>query len=78
MARNFSTDNVRGVRDKYHVWLKRNLAECRLNMHYLYMGLPLGKPSYKKNGKKADNVCFGRPTPPKGVKSEHLLSEKNA
>ena len=23
----------------------------------------LGKPSYKKNGKKADNVRFGRPPP---------------
>ena len=34
----------------------------------------LGKPSYKKNGKKADNVRFGR-TPPKRVKSGHLLSD---
>ena len=36
----------------------------------------LGKPSYKKNGKKADNVRFGRPPPTRRVKSGHLLSEK--
>ena len=38
-------------------------------------GEPTRKPSYKKNGKKADNVRFGQ-TPPKRVKSGHLLSEK--
>ena len=37
-----------------------------------------GKPSYEKNGKKADNVRFGQPPLPKRVKSGHLLSEKSA
>ena len=31
----------------------------------------------RKTVKKADNVRFGRPPPPKRVKSRHLLSEKS-
>ena len=31
---------------------------------YTINTVKLGKPSYEKNGKKTDNVRFGRPPPP--------------
>ena len=34
-----------------------------------------GSSRTKKTVKKADIVCFGRPPPPKRVKSGHLLSD---
>ena len=37
-----------------------------------------GSHHVRKTGKKVDNVRFGRPPPPKRVKSGHLLSEKSA
>ena len=36
---------------------------------------PKGSSPIKKTVKKADIVCFGRPSPPKRVKSGHLLSD---
>ena len=38
--------------------------------------LTKGSHHMRKTVKKADNVRFGRPPPPKRVKSGHLLSEK--
>ena len=37
-----------------------------------------GSLPMRKTVKKVDNVRFGRPPPPKQVKSGHLLSEKSA
>ena len=42
---------------------KLNKSLC---CHHLKEVDPTGKPSYKKNGKKADNVRFGRPPPLNG------------
>ena len=51
-----------------------NLLSCKSDF-FAAKHQPLGK----KNGKKADNVRFGRPPlHPKRVKSGHLLSEKSA
>ena len=39
----------------------------------------LGKPRYKKNGKKKVTLSpFGDPSPPKWAKRGHLLSEKKS